>query len=80
LKNLQLPYKACIACVSITSPGIIESASDADNDNAFGQVYIRDGLSGLKMERESEVSYPPMESNHAPHSAPEHPQNPQESQ
>jgi hypothetical protein len=80
LKNLQLLYETCIACVSVTSPGIIGSASNADNDNAFGQVYIRDGLSGPKMERESEVSYPPMKSNHAPHSAPEHPQNSRESQ
>jgi hypothetical protein len=52
LKNLQLPYKACNACVSITSAGIIGSASDADNDNAFGQAYISDGPSGPKMERE----------------------------
>jgi hypothetical protein len=28
LKNLQLPYKACNACVSVTSPGIIGSADE----------------------------------------------------
>ena len=69
MKNLQLPYKACNACVSVTSPGIIGSASDADNDNAFGQAYISDGPSGPKMVREREVSYPrtPPTTRHTPH-------------